>query len=177
MTNSTHLLDLWIVRGHARVACVAKSGSWTAAQCAWTLAMTLHITRYAQPGKSSVGEQHGQENLEEIEEDQPDQAVDESNRVQVRGVFGVAPACRGAVRAIGPDYDDERAAAARLVALLLAGAPADLFQVAWHAVFPRAVTIQHRASRKRGGSPVLPLKISTRGDYFNARSAGSAKTS
>jgi hypothetical protein len=39
--------------------------------------------RYAQPGKSSVGEQHGQESLEEIEEDQPDQAFDEAKRVQV----------------------------------------------------------------------------------------------
>ncbi|MFZ0882257.1 MAG: hypothetical protein WAN14_02560 [Candidatus Acidiferrales bacterium] len=43
----------------------------------WNLATVLHITRYAQPGKSSVGEQRGQENFEEIEEDQPDEAVAE----------------------------------------------------------------------------------------------------
>jgi hypothetical protein len=39
--------------------------------------MTLHIRRYAQPGKSSVGGQNGQENSEEVQEDPGDQAVDE----------------------------------------------------------------------------------------------------
>jgi hypothetical protein len=67
--------------------CAAKDGSWTAAQCAWTLATTLHIRRYAQPGKSRVGEQHGQEIPKEIEEDQPDQAVDENSLVQVGSIF------------------------------------------------------------------------------------------
>jgi hypothetical protein len=68
-------------RDQKRTPCAAKGGSWSAARCVWTLAATLHIRRHAQPGKSSVGEQHGEENLEEIEEDQPDQAVAESNRV------------------------------------------------------------------------------------------------
>jgi hypothetical protein len=41
------------------------------------LAVALHITRYAQPGKSSEGEQNGKETAEEGQEDPPDQAVDQ----------------------------------------------------------------------------------------------------
>jgi hypothetical protein len=43
------------------------------------LAAALHIKRYAQPGKSSEGEQNGKEDLEEGEEDPPDQAVDQDD--------------------------------------------------------------------------------------------------
>jgi hypothetical protein len=76
----------------------AKGGTCAAAQRVWTLAPTLHIRRYAQLGKSSVGEQYGQENLEEIEEDQPDEAVDEN--VQVGASFWVTEALgRNGVRA------------------------------------------------------------------------------
>lgn len=71
-----------------------KGGTCAAAQRVWTLAPTLHIRRYAQLGKLSVGEQHGQESLEEIEEDQPDEAVDETS--QVGSIFGV-------VEALGPE--------------------------------------------------------------------------
>jgi hypothetical protein len=41
------------------------------------LAAALHIRSYAQPGKSSEGEQNGKEDFEEGEEDSPDQAVDQ----------------------------------------------------------------------------------------------------
>jgi hypothetical protein len=47
------------------------------------LAVALHIRRYAQPGKSSEGEQNGKEDLKEGEEDPPDQAVDKAPRLRL----------------------------------------------------------------------------------------------
>jgi hypothetical protein len=133
--------------------------------------MTLHIRLYAQLGKSSVGEQYGQENLEEIEEDQPDEAVDENVQVGssfwvtealgrngVRARFGRAEMIKGCRREAGGPFSLQMPR--RSYPTCFASRP-----------LPSSTNPSQCNSHARG-SQLAPLKFSTGGDYFNARSAG-----